>query len=253
MEPLSITFFASVFIAGILTFLAPCTLPLLPAYLGFMSGVAEREVQQGLSQKARVHIFLNALAFVAGFTLVFSTLGLMAGFAGGVIAPFQALLTKFGGVLVILFGLFLIGMVRITLLMREHRVRLPRFVRPGAPHSSFLLGCVFAFGWTPCIGPIVGTVLLFAGSAETVLAGGVLLLIYSLGFAVPFLLLALLVSQATRIVERIAPVLRMVSVVGGIVLVVLGLHMLIGDSWLTNWFFALLEPLNLESVLVPYL
>lgn len=253
MEPLSIAFLLSVFLAGVLTFLAPCTLPLLPAYLGFMSGIAEREVQEGLTRKARLYIFLNALAFVVGFTLVFSLLGILAGFAGGVIAPFQEWLTKLGGVLVIVFGLFLIGMVRITLFMREHRVRLPGFVRPGAPHASLLLGCIFAFGWTPCIGPIMGTVLLFAGSVDTVLAGGTLLLVYSLGFAVPFLLLALLISQATRIVERIAPVLRVVSTVGGVVLVVLGLHMLVGDSWLTNWFFMLLEPLNFESVLVPYL
>lgn len=253
MDPLSLTFLFSVFLAGVLTFLAPCTLPLLPAYLGFMSGVAEREMRVGITRKARVHIFMNALAFVLGFTVVFSSLGMLAGFAGGVIADIQHILSVVGGVLVILFGLFLIGTVRFSVFMREHRISLPRFIRPGVPSSSFVLGCIFAFGWTPCIGPIVATVLLYAGSAETVLAGGVLLLVYSIGFAIPFLLLALLISQATTIVTRITPVLRIVSIVGGVVLVVLGLHMLFGDSLLTNWFFALMELFNAESLLLPYL
>lgn len=246
-------FLFSVFFAGIVMFLAPCTLPLLPAYLGFISGVTHKEVAEGVSPMARRKVFKNALMFVCGFTAVFVFFGILAGVAGTVLGPVREWLTLVGGVLIILFGLFMIGILKLSFFSRTHRVTLPPALTVGTPVSSFLLGSAFAFGWTPCIGPLLGTVLFAAGSLETLLSGALLLLVFSLGFAVPFLLLAFLIGQATRVIEKLAPFLRIVSILGGVVLVLLGLALIFGNSPLTDWFFRLFDYFDFEEALLPYL
>jgi len=250
VEPL---FFVSVFIAGVLMFLAPCTLPLLPAYLGFISGVTQTELAEGVSKRARNDILRNASMFVLGFTVVFAFFGMFAGAVGSFVAPLRELLTVIGGVVILLFGLFTLGTVNINLFARERRLQLPKAFTLGTPTSSALVGAAFAFGWTPCIGPILATVLLFAGSTETILAGVLSLVVFAAGFAVPFLLLALLISQSTRFIEKATPYLRAVSLVGGVVLVLLGISLIVGQTPLTDWFFRLFDYLDFEEALMPYL
>jgi len=253
MEPLSITFIGSVFLAGVLMFLAPCTLPLLPAYLGYMSGVTRAEMEGQRPAVRRRHVVKHALFFVVGFSVVFILFGSLVGFAGTVLAPMRAILEVVGGVLILVFGLFMLGVLNLPFLVRERRVKVPAFFTLGTPLSSLALGAAFAVGWTPCIGPIYGTVLFYVSGTETVFAGAFLLFVFSLGFSIPFLLVAAGLGTATKVIDRAGPVLRFVSLLGGAVLVLLGLSLILGDTALTEWFFRLFDSPALEEALLPYL
>lgn len=251
MDPLLI---GSAFVAGLLMFLAPCTLPILPGYLGFISGLTHAEMADPTpGNGVRRRLFKHAFAFVLGFTGVFVSFGLLAGYAGSLLTPVRSTLTIVGGAIIFLFGLFLIGVFRIPILVKERRITLPAVLRKGTPVASFLLGASFAFGWTPCIGPILGTVLFFAGNSETVTAGALLLLVFSIGYALPFMLLALAVERVGEYITRITPFLRALSFVGGVVLLIIGLRLMCGGSVLTDWFYNLLTHFNIEDRLYPYL
>lgn len=250
MDPL---FILSVFIAGIVMFLAPCTLPLIPAYLGYISGVTEEEmVHPETRVRARRIVFMNSLGFVAGFSAVFVSFGLLAGIAGSLVGELRQTLAIFGGLLLIVFGLFMLGVFHIPFLARVRRTHIPAWIR-GTPASAALLGAAFAFGWTPCIGPILATVLFLAGSTETALSGALLLLVFSAGFSVPFLALAFVISQASRFVERALPYLHGVSVVGGVFLVLLGVFLVSGNGAIMSSFGGLLEKLDYEHALMRYI
>ena len=255
MIPIEPVLFFSAFIAGLLMFLAPCTLPLLPAYLGFISGVTERELREkekraGLRRK----VLKNSIFFVLGFSFVVIFTGITAGMLGSFVPHyFGRALEILGGILIMVFGLVLMGVLKPALLTKERKISLPKWVGVGNPRSSFLLGMAFSLGWTPCLGPIYGTILIFASSTETILVGALLLTIFSLGFSLPLLLFAVLIGQATYLVEKISPYLRTISVLGGIGLLAIGLSLLLGDTLITNWFYSLFSILDFEEVLMPYL
>jgi len=211
------------FFAGVLTFLAPCTLPLVPGYLGFISGVGARELGDPLQIKsARRKIFLGGLMFVLGFSAVFILLGSLFGLGGAALIRYRIWLSRIGGLFVIFFGLFMIGLLRLPALHVEKRVRVFRAITPGHPSSAFIFGATFALGWTPCVGPILGSILTLAAASSTVGQGAFLLAVFSLGLAVPFLLLAAGIGSASATIAKISTVLPMISVVGGIFLLVLG-------------------------------
>ena len=213
MIELSLTFVLSSFVAGVLTFLAPCTLPLVPGYLGFISGVPPEDLEDPAKAKfARRKIFLNGVFFVVGFSIVFVVFGTLAGLIGQELVAYRVWLTRIGGVLVILFGLFMLGALKIPFLQSDKRLKMPKFLKVGKPSSSLVVGGAFAFGWTPCVGPILGSILLLAGTSTTALEGGLLLLIFSVGLAVPFLLVALLYSKATQYIPKVSRYLKVVSV-----------------------------------------
>lgn len=219
----------SAFIAGLLTFLAPCTLPLVPGYLTFISGVSADEMQDEKQLRhARKKIFLNGVMYVVGFSLVFIAFGTLVGFVGATLASLRLWLTRIGGMLIIVFGLYMLGAVRLPWLRREARFSLPLLER-GKPINSLLLGSAFAFGWTPCVGPILGSILLMASTSTTVFQGLLLLLIFSLGLAIPFLLVALMVGRAMQVISRITPLLNAIYIIGGIFLVFLGILMATGN------------------------
>lgn len=209
------------FIAGVLTFLAPCTLPLVPGYLGFISGVNG----QVRGAAARRKIFLNGLLFVIGFSVVLVALGSLAGLAGTLLGQYRWLLARAGGVFVILFGLYMTGILRLPALRfldAERHVSWGRHIKPGSPVSSFLFGAVFALGWTPCVGPILGAVLTLAATSTTVGQGAFLLAVFALGLGVPFLLVAAAMGQATRVIGALQKYLKWVGVVGGVFLIFIG-------------------------------
>jgi len=209
--------FIPAFIAGILTFLAPCTLPLVPGYLAFISNVPLKD-----EQRPRNRIFKNGLAFVLGFSIVFIILGLVAGLIGYAFAPYQIWLSRFSGVMIILFGFFMLGLFDIPFLKQEKRLIVPAFFKRGSLAGSFLFGSAFSLGWTPCVGPILGSILLLASSTATVLKGALLLGTFALGLAVPFLLVALSIKQAEKYISRLAVYLKIITIFGGIFLIIIG-------------------------------
>ena len=227
MEPLSLAFIASAFVAGIITFLAPCTLPLVPAYLGFISGV-DPEMLNDPSRKAEVRrkIIINGFFFVVGFTAIFVIFGALAGLLGEGLAPYRIWLTRVGGAFVILFGLLMLGVFNLPFLQREHKMKLPSWIKVGKPSSSSLIGAVFAIGWTPCVGPILGSILLLASTSSTAGTGAFLLLVFSLGLAVPFMVVAAGFAHAAEKIQAIQKWLKWISIIGGVFLVVLGILLL---------------------------
>lgn len=218
------------FIAGVLTFLAPCTLPLVPGYLGFISGASLDDLKDPeKSKKARWKIFLNGLFFMAGFSAVFIILGTLVGFIGAsLLAPYRLWLGRIGGIFVIIFGLFMLNVLKIPFLMQEKQLKAPAFFSRGKPTNSFILGSAFAFGWTPCVGPILGSVLLLASTSTTAFQGGLLLTIFSAGLAVPFLLIAIGIGSASRHIQNISKYLNVVSIIGGVFLIFLGILLVMG-------------------------
>ncbi len=241
------------FIAGILMFLAPCTLPIVPAYLAFIAGVPLEALSQtdvAARRQARRAVMRNALAFVIGFSLIFILLGASAGVLGSLLGPWRGLIAKVGGAIVIFFGLTMLGLVNISIVNRERHIRLPSFLRLGTLPSSTLIGALFAVGWSPCIGPILGTVLLIASNQATVVYGAVLLGVFSLGLAIPFLLVARAIVEASVFLAKLSGFVRLVSIVGGIGLVLGGTLMLTGNmNLLVAWGFELFNGFGYERLL----
>lgn len=244
-------FIISTFFAGVLTFLAPCTLPLVPAYLGFISGVDQDELKNPeTAGEARRKIFLNGLAFIAGFSLVFIAFGVLAGIAGQALAPYRIWMARIGGVLVILFGLFMLGFFKLPFFQSDKRIPIPKWLTLGRPSSSLFIGGTFALGWTPCVGPILGSVLLLAGTSATALQGGFLLAVFSLGLAIPFLLIALVFSRAARYIDSISKYLKWVSIIGGIFLMLLGALLVTDNFGLTiRYGYELFDFINYDRLL----
>jgi len=239
-------------IAGLLSFLSPCVLPLVPAYLSYISGVSVNELRQHQDDAAastrRRHALVQSLWFVAGFSLVFILLGASASLLGQWMLSHMAILGKAAGVIIIVFGLHYTGIIRIPLLMME-----ARFDTGGinAKHGigALLLGAAFAFGWTPCIGPILGAILAVAGAQAEMMHGIMLLAVYSLGLAIPFLLAALITDSFLRWTQRFKSHFGIVEKISGVLLILVGILIFLGSfsmisAWLINWFPALA---NIES------
>ncbi|EKD67467.1 MAG: hypothetical protein ACD_48C00389G0002 [uncultured bacterium] len=213
-----------IFLAGLLTFFAPCTLPLVPGYLGFISGVSLADLKKGsIGILVRKKILINGLLYVLGFGVVFVLLGTAFGASGAVFAQYRLLLSRLGGILIILFGLFMLDLPifkKFGFLQRDTRFHTT--LKPGNPLSSFLFGATFAFGWTPCIGPILGTVLVLAANSTTAVQGAFLLSIFSIGLAVPFVLIAFGIGHALQYLQKITTYVHIISIVGGLFLIFIG-------------------------------
>lgn len=210
------------FVAGLISFFSPCILPLVPVYLGYMTGSAV----SSFSQRTRLSALAHSAFFVLGFGLVFVLLGAAAGLVGSLIYPLLPYVIKVGGVVLVVFGLHLTGLITVPFLSMEKRLDVETG-RKGFG-SSFLVGVVFAAGWTPCVGPVLAAILLLATSTQTVVAGALLLLVYALGLGVPFLIVAALVDIATPALRRLNRHLRVVSIIGGVLLIVMGLMLITG-------------------------
>lgn len=233
------------FVAGLLTFLAPCTFPLVPAYLGFISGVSSED-KTGVRRK----VFLNGWAYVLGFSLVFILFGSAFGFLGANLGPYRLGLTKIAGVFVILFGLVMLNVIRLPFLERARQIKLPFGLERGRPTTSFLLGSAFAFGWTPCVGPVLGSILLLASTSTTAIQGAGLLAVFSAGLAVPFLAVAWAWGSAQEYIEKLSKYLWIFSVVGGLILIGLGILLLTNRfSLMIQWGYRLFDFINYERII----
>ena len=217
------------FAAGILSFLSPCVLPLVPSYLGFLSGMTLEEMG-GQRHRAVAH----ALLFVAGFSLVFILLGAGATALGASLRYHKLMLARAGGVLIIGFGLYTMGLFRVGFLDREHRFNLDR--KPVGYFGSAVVGMVFAAGWTPCIGPILGGILGLAGTSGQVSRGMLLLAAYSAGLAVPFLVAAAALDAFRAWFQRFRRWMPWVHRASGLILVIVGLLLATGEfTLLATW------------------
>jgi len=209
--------------AGVLSFLSPCVLPLVPSYLSFVTGISLEDLQAGVDRRATL---THSLLFVAGFTGIFLLLGASASFLGQFLRIYEVWIARAGGAIIIILGLHLAGAFRLTPLMRERRVHLRD--KPAGYLGTLGVGAVFGAGWTPCIGPVLGAILTFAASQERFWSGVLLLLVYSLGLAIPFLLSALALDGFLRVFARFRRFLPVVQVVSGLLLVFLGILLLTG-------------------------
>ena len=213
--------YLAAFVGGFLSFVSPCVLPLIPGYLSFVSGVSMEEFRLGTATTAsRRRLVVASLAFVAGFSLVFIALGASASAIGSFLMSRLPLLGKIAGVLIIIFGLHTMGVFRLRILDTEKRVQTER--KPTSLLGAMLVGVAFAFGWTPCIGPILGTILVMAGRKETISEGVLLLTVYSAGLGIPFLLTSLAVNRFFGASARIRKHYHTIEVASGVLLVAIG-------------------------------
>jgi cytochrome c-type biogenesis protein len=209
------------FAAGLLSFVSPCVLPLVPSYVTYITGLTLEELTSE-TERARVRgvIIINSLLFIAGFSAVFIAFGASASLVGQLLMTYQEFIRKLGGVLIVVFGLYVMGVLKIKFLMSEMRVHLQR--RPAGYVGSVLVGVAFAAGWTPCVGPILGTILLYASTTDSLLTGVKLLASYSLGIALPLFITALAVDSFLNAFKKIRAYMYGISVASGVFLVLVG-------------------------------
>jgi cytochrome c-type biogenesis protein len=217
----------SAFLAGLVTFLAPCTLPLLPGYLAFIGG----------GSHLRKNIMRGAVLFVLGFSVVFIVYGVASGALGKFLILYRNAIVQVGGFIIMLIGISLLDVITLPQFFASGKsFRLPKWAIPGSSTGAFLLGFLFALGWSPCLGPVLGTILLLAGAGGTPLYGGFLLGVYSLGLAVPFLLIALFYGSVFASLPTLTLYLPLIRKVSGLIIVGLGLLLVLGQfAILSTW------------------
>jgi len=233
---LSHTSFMTAFLAGLLSFVSPCVLPLVPSYLTYMTGLSfEQLTDSAERQRLRSTIIVNALLFIAGFSSVFIAFGASASLIGQLLTDYQEAVRKVGGVLIMVFGLYFMGILKLRLLMTEKRIHFHS--RPAGYLGSFLIGSAFAAGWTPCVGPVLGTMLLYASTTETLMDGVTLLSFYSFGLGLPLFMTALGVDRFLATFKAVRAYLGVVSFMSGVLLISFGLLIYSNSFALLTAFF----------------
>ena len=222
---------AVAFGAGLFSFLSPCVLPLFPSYLSFITGMSLDRLATDATAGSRRRVMLHSLAFIVGFSLVFITLGASFSAAGQFLLDYREWIRMGGGLLIIVFGLYIAGVLRVGIFSRTRQLQLK--TKPAGFLGTFAVGVTFAIGWTPCVGPILGSILSLAGTAETVGTGVRLLLAYSAGLAVPFFLSSIALGGFLKFFKRYRSAMPIAERVAGVFLVVIGLLVV------TNYFVVL--------------
>jgi cytochrome c-type biogenesis protein len=213
---------ATAFLAGLVSFVSPCVLPLVPSYLSFLTGTSLEDLKVESSAQAKARVLAHALAFIAGFTVIFVMIGLSASAVGGVFVNNKRIVEIVGGLVIVVLGLNMIGVFKIPLLMMDNRLLHRISGRKPSLLVSFVIGLGFAAGWSPCIGPILSGIILLAAD-EKVPQATFLLFVYSMGLAVPFLITAAAVTQSLGALDRIKRFLPAIEATSGAILVVTGL------------------------------
>jgi cytochrome c-type biogenesis protein len=221
------------FVAGLASFLAPCSVPLLPAYLSAVSGASAAELAGGARRSDfRGRLVAGSILYVLGFTLVFVLLGVGAAGIGHSVRTVERAVEIVGGILLVAFGLVVSGVLRLPVLERVRGLQLPDRLRGRGVAGAFLVGIVFGIGWTPCVGPYLGAALVLAATSTHVLTGALLLATYALGLGLPFVLIALLWASLPTLPQRVRRLSRVATRIGGIITVALGILLLSG--WYTH-------------------
>lgn len=228
----------AVFGAGLISFLSPCVLPLVPGYVSLISGVGVEQLKMKEGELFR-KVMLNSAAFILGFSIVFITLGAISTEVGQVLAQYKSLLARVAGAVIVLFGLHLTGIFQIKALLAD--TRLHGLKGSSSAWGAFVIGFAFAFGWTPCVGPILAVVLGFAAAQDTVWKGIFLLAIYSAGLAVPFLLTSLGIERFLKFYNRFKFHMHALEVASGVLLIGLGILLVMGRFALISGYFSFLN------------
>jgi cytochrome c-type biogenesis protein len=226
------------FVAGLISFLSPCVLPLVPGYVSLISGAGVEELKSHESQLLR-RVMLNSILFVIGFSIVFITLGALSTSIGQLLAEYKNRLSVVAGVVIIIFGLHLTGIFQIKALLADKRLH--QLKGGSTPWGAFVIGFAFAFGWTPCVGPILAVILGFAAEQNSVGKGILLLAIYSLGLAVPFLLTSLGIERFLKFYVRFRAHMHAVEVASGVLLIALGALLVLGRFTLISNYLSFLN------------
>lgn len=217
--------FPFAFLAGVLSFLSPCVLPLVPSYVSFITGVSFEDLTGDVDKKRiRYLTITNSLAFVSGFSAVFIALGASSSVVGRFLFDYQEMIRIVGGIIVIIFGLFVAGFLKLDFLMRDKKFHLSG--KPVGYIGTFAVGMTFAAGWTPCIGPILGTILVYAGSKASAVYGFKLLAVYSLGLAIPFLISSLAINSFLSYSRKLLKYMRVIMIISGLLLIIFGIMLL---------------------------
>ena len=218
--------------AGLLSFFSGCVLPLIPAYFTFISGYSLDQLTEAPTANIRRKVMLSTLAFVLGFSTVFILLGASASFTGNLIVGYKDAIRIVGGILILVMGIHLTGLIRIRGLEFEKRLHLQQ--KPLHLFGTFLVGMAFGAGWSPCIGPLLGSILIIAGNQETIWQGIGLLSIYSLGLALPFLLISVFINFVLAFIKKANKLIRYVNVAAGILLMVMGALLLANKLYILS-------------------
>lgn len=211
--------------AGFLSFISPCVLPLIPGYISYVSGMSLEEMRSA-DRTARRRLIVATLLFILGFSIVFMAMGASASALGAFLEDHLRLVQKIAGVIIVILGLHLAGVFKIGFLNRDTRIQTSR--RPASALGALIVGMAFGFGWTPCIGPILGGILAVAGSKNTIGEGVLLLAVYSAGLGVPFFLTSLAIDKFFAASSRVRRYYRAIEIVAGVLLILLGVLMFTG-------------------------
>lgn len=225
------------FLAGLVSFLAPCVVPLLPAYISYISGVSIEDLQKGEIGKYRAKILFSSLIYIVGFSLVFILLGASASVLGSAFATKRELIQRVGGIFVVIMGAWMAGLVPIKFLNFQHGFQLPQRLKGKPIITPFLMGVTFAAAWTPCVGAVLGSILLLAATSQTLGMGIILLAAYALGLAIPFLLVSLFIGSIGKALIKAEPVLEKIQRLGGFLLILLGILLVTNKFIILSGFF----------------
>ncbi|MGD8702195.1 MAG: cytochrome c biogenesis protein CcdA [Desulfosarcina sp.] len=213
--------YSAALVAGLLSFFSPCILPLIPAYFAFITGLSLDELSAVQSRQVRARVIGATFSYVLGFSLVFVLLGASASLIGGAMFKYRDAIRVIGGILIILFGLHMTGLFRFRTLEFERRLHVHK--KPIHFFSTFLVGMAFGAGWSPCIGPLLGSILIVASNQDTVADGIRLLSVYAAGLAMPFMILSLFINSLLRFIKKTSWSIRYIHMTAGVLLLVLGL------------------------------
>lgn len=224
MNEIAIT---TAFIAGILSFFSPCILPLIPIYISLFTGLSTSEIYKGSS---RLRILIHTLMFVAGFSTVYLAMGAGSSVIGSIFLDYQDIWRIIGGIILILFGILLFGLIKGGFFMRQFRLNIP-IQKTGTPVGAFLIGIGFAAGWSPCIGPILGSILIYSSMSANFLEGMKILGAYSFGIAIPFMMSSMLIDTVMRLLKKYMKIFMLINYLLGVILILLGLFMILGFTY----------------------
>ena len=230
--------FPVAFAAGLVSFFAPCVIPLLPAYVGYITGVSINELKEKGYGPYRSKMVISSIYYILGFSVVFVLLGTASAGIGIALRKYDFLIQRLGGLIILILGLEFAGILNLPFLARTRQFRLPKWIDTFDNARAFLIGIVFATAWTPCVGAVLGSILALAAVSGTAVKGAALLFVYSLGISLPFMIVSLTLAQAPKYLSFINRYIGLISKIAGILLAILGILLLTNTyRFLNSWLF----------------